>query len=97
MKLFTVSQHEDGFGDASWELLASVQAHALPLLEAELADLLARAQEQAKRMGADWHQDLQRSDEPGGWHTVHLTLCGPDAWGEKTLADWLQEPSASGG
>jgi hypothetical protein len=26
--------------------------------------------------GMDWHHDLQVSVEPGGWHTVTLTLTG---------------------
>lgn len=97
MRLFNASVHEDGLGEASWELLASVQPAQREALEAELADVLAQAAQAALACDVEWQHELQRVDEAGGWHTVHLTLCGPSFWGEKALAEWLQEPSASSG
>ena len=80
---------DDGAEQGSWEAMASVQSSDLPGVMAEVATLLAVAEQEApgtrgaEEEGGLWDAHLQQHQEPGGWTTVTLTLTGPWDWGER--------------
>lgn len=78
-------------GDTVLEAAASTRAAEHAAVLAEVAVLLAwchaqQAQGHGPRdEGGLWHHDLQAVAEPGGWHSVALTVIGDAAFIEALL------------
>jgi hypothetical protein len=78
-------------GDAVLEAAASTRADNHATVMAEVAALLAWCE--ARHPGAQgpreegglWHHALQMLHEPGGWHSVHLTIAGEAGFIEALL------------
>jgi len=80
MHHLTIDLSDDADGVATLEALASTQAARHPAVMAEVREIQAWARRQFPNgpgpldEGADWDEDLQVSEEPGGWVSVSLTL-----------------------
>ena len=87
---FERSDNDDGV--TTLEAMASTGAAQHAAVMAEVAQVLQWCHTQFPQGpgpaedGHDWDQDLQVTQEPGGWHTVTLTLTGSarfvQAWDE---------------
>lgn len=75
---FEASDNADGV--VTLEAMASTQAPHREAVMAEVRQVLDWARSAFPHTqgpaedGMDWDQDLQVSEEPGGWHSVTLTL-----------------------
>lgn len=84
---------DDGQDTGTWEAVASVRAHAVPALHAEVQAVLAWAHAHSPGPqgpldeGGVWDVD-EHTHTDGEWTTLTLTLIGPWAWGEALLAHW---------
>lgn len=82
--------NDDGEGNGSWEAMASVRAHQLPALQAEVSTLLAWIVPHSPgprgplEEGGVWDMDEHRQTD-GEWTTVSLTIVGPWDWGDTLL------------
>ena len=73
---------DDAEGVTTLDAMASTRAEQHPAVMAEVKQVLDWAWSRFPHGhgpvddGMDWDHDLQVSIEPGGWHTVSLTLTG---------------------
>lgn len=78
---------DDGQGQGTWEAMASVPAHRVPAVMAEVDTALREAERHAPGPrgpldeGGAWDADVQVHTE-GAWTTVTLSLTGPWDWGQ---------------
>jgi hypothetical protein len=92
MRYLRFDLSDGGEGVTTLEALASTSAERHPEVMAEVRQVLDWARSAfphgrgALDDGMDWDHDLQASAEPGGWHTVTLTLTGSDAFVEAFVA-----------
>lgn len=87
---FDIDEISDGI--SSLEAMASTPAAQHAAVMAEVQQVLDWAWQQFGHShgpvddGMDWDHDLQTTLEPGGWHTVTLTLTGTDRFVQALLA-----------
>ena len=92
MDFLTFDLNEVADGVASLEAMASTRLEQHAAVMAEVQQVLDWAWRQFPHThgpiddGMDWHHDLQVTVEPGGWHTVTLTLTGSGRFVEGFLA-----------
>ncbi|KPF48444.1 hypothetical protein IP87_13935 [beta proteobacterium AAP121] len=78
-------------GDTVLEAAASTREAEHAAVRAEVARVLAWCHAQQPQghgprdEGGRWHHDLHTGTEPGGWHSVHLTITGDPGFIEALL------------